>query len=149
MGVFNKEKIQKHAITVYGNEYITMTDSNWTKYTNFTQKVKIGTKLSLSNGGILIGKGVNHVRVSGQFMLNSMASAGLKYGAIFTNEETARITFTGQYISVNQETIVAMPTVLVPVAEGDILYLKLKGVSGDRFGANGNGQIQLTVEMVD
>lgn len=152
----NYETIQnqlndKNIITIGLNADISTTST--TAYQNIDlsltkQMAKVGTKLSLSNGKVLIGEGVSHVLVSGKMQTQNESSS---YGMSINKNNTE--------ISKNYEgnpgsswsQLTASP-ILVSVAEGDTIkmsvYHNTTNTTKNIKAYSGYGTC-LTVEVID
>lgn len=112
------------------------------------QKIKVGDKLSVVDGKILVGSGVKKVKISGQIYCTTNITNGdlLRLYIIKNSTSTiyrSMLRFLGMYQMVTSSTIIE------EVAEGDVLELKFN--NGDRVGticAGGNDTF-LTVEVVE
>lgn len=110
------------------------------------QSIKIGSKLSLNNsGGIVIGAGVNYIRVNSNVSYNSVASSGVKWNTIYKNNTVA---YTCP-IQASARVSIANTGGLIAVNEGDIIYLKVSGSTGDVIRSEGEAKYTyLTAEVV-
>ena len=91
---------------------------------------KIGDKLTYSESGVLIGKGVSKVEVSYTVKYETLAEEGQKYGSLFKNNETALL-LENMYAS--GRCIISATPIIVNVAENDLLTLKVYGQAGDKL----------------
>lgn len=110
------------------------------------QSTKIGNKLSVnSSGGIVIGAGINYIKVSSNVSYNTVASANAKWNTIFKN--TSAIYPCPTYA--NNRVTIGNSGGLISVTQGDVIYLKVQGSATDviRGGAS-NRYTCLTVEVV-
>ena len=107
----------------------------------------VGNKLSLSNGKIVIGSGVNHVLISGQGQLNVLNGNGDAKNFIILKNTTSVIS--------NLNTILRNYTInvsrgigafLLDVSQGDTISYQVYAGSGDTITASGN---YITVEAID
>lgn len=111
-----------------------------------TQYIKIGNKLSVnSSGGIVIGAGINYIKVSSNVSYNTVASANAKWNTIFKN--TSAIYPCPTYA--NNRVTIGNNGGLISVTQGDVIYLKVQGSATDVIrGGTSNKYTCLTVEVV-
>lgn len=108
-----------------------------------------GDKLSITeDGGILIGSGVHNVRVSGSIEIESITS-GPKIASIFVNNtNNRRVKVTVKAFENSATLSIPIPTTILRVTEGDVLYLGIQGKDKDTVYAN-SSETFLCVEVVD
>ena len=131
----------------FSNAYTKLNLSAWTT---------IGTKLSVSSNQVLIGAGVNHIKVSGTFGYN-YASAGMRYLRITKNYNANNLDGTTIALqqkyenNANHVGTIAITDIVIPVNEGDLIGMYVYGLSGDSARQTNGGTIQtnMTVEVVD
>lgn len=113
----------------------------------WTHGTQMGYGLSLNgSGGIVIGDGVNMVRISGQATVGAQSN-GMKVAAIWTNVTNTHLARTQAYVSTaNPQTINFAPK-LVSVSPGEVLTMRLYGAKGDVL-YGGTMQSYFTVEAV-
>lgn len=106
-----------------------------------------GTNLSLnSDGCIVIGAGVNHVRVSGNIYLYTGTINNVKTGCIQKNTAYQIVVNTDK---INREYIhIPIPLKIIKVEEGDIISLLFQGKANDLIKSYGHGTF-LTVDVID
>lgn len=136
------------ALTVHrnaSNQNLTAADTY--EIIKWTHATTVGTGLSLnSDGGIVIGAGVNVVRISGQITAGAQSN-GMKVGAIWINTSNAHLSRTQAYVTTaNPQTINFAPK-LVSVSPGNVLTVRLYGAQGDVL-YGGTMQSYFTVEAV-
>lgn len=126
---------------------VNSTSANAVYKLDLVEYSKVGTKLSISDGGIKIGKGVSKILVSAQVYFTGGNNEGNPF--IFKNNEGIIITMSpvkGAYKSSN-----ITPT-LIDVTENDIIYLKIYTDSnGGKLVVAGHDtrpDTSLTVEIV-
>lgn len=106
----------------------------------------IGSQLTFdSTNGIVIGAGVNHVKVSGAVMVGSLNSGDRFSGYVLKNS-TQIINLTG-YAN-GQFMGIAIPSIIADVVEGDVIKLAMRNFAAVR-GTVQNGSTYLTVEVID
>ena len=107
----------------------------------------VGSKLTLSNGKIVIGAGVNHVLISGQCQMNIQTGNG--------DAKNFNITKNGTAVISNLNTIIrsyvlnitrGIGSFLLSVSQGDTISYQVYTGTGDVVTASGN---YLTVEAID
>lgn len=143
----NNEKLfSKNILLVELNKNLTCTTLlSYTKITGFSQKFKVGDKLSFSNNEIKIGKGVSKVLINARLTWYA-ATGGLKYVWVKKNSEdivwsTINV-HAGEYAS---DTISNYP---LEVSEGDtISVVYYTETSGDAL--EDNGRTYLSVEVIE
>lgn len=114
---------------------------------NNTTATTSGYGLTLnSGGGVVIGDGVQTVRISGQITAGAQVN-GMKVAAIWLNNNASHLARTQAYITTaNPQTIVFAPK-LVNVVKGDVLSMRFYGAQGDVV-YGGTMQSYFTVEAV-
>lgn len=130
-------------VTAYLNADITAT-SNTDMKIPLTLENNVGSKLSISNGGIKIGKGVTKVLVSASVYYGVLGTVGAKNLFIKKNSSNvARKTFrcAGNYDGNS------MPMKLLNVQENDILYLYAEVYSGDVVSSQ-QKETYMTVQVI-
>ena len=85
-----------------------------------TQK---GTKLTVENGGVKIGKGINYVLASGNVYWYTNVQNRETITYIYKNDSNQSTT--NCYYTSNQEHT-TLPMVIIPVQEGDIINLRVQ-----------------------
>lgn len=135
-------------ITVHRNSSNQNLTANSTyEIVKWTHSTSVGSGLSLNSaGGIVIGEGVSVVRISGQIAVGAQSN-GMKVAAIWTNTSATHLSRTQAYVTTaNPQTINFAPK-LVSVSAGNVLTVRLHGVSGDVV-YGGTPQSYFTVEAV-
>lgn len=115
-----------------------------------TQYSKLGDKLSVSSGSIVIGSGVTNVLVSGSVRITNDATSGnTAYNCyIYKNDEV--VASSRMYGIGNGGTgACSTPSVLVSVSEGDVIKLAIWKASSNKctIGSTGNATL-LTVQAI-
>ena len=126
-----------------------LTANAYTKIT-LDSSVSTGNNLTLSNGGILIGTGVNYIKVSGVLRLSSVGSRGDKQLRIYTDNDNTVLGWANLYMDSGEPCSIVIPPTLVSVSAGETIYLYYStNESTDTIGGNGRGNsTSLTVEVV-
>ena len=135
----------KHCITLNmgGNAY-TLKETNTYEVIPFTGQVKTGSKLSLSDNGVLIGKGVTKVKIGATYEIGVEGGASNKFGSIFLNDEQVHRHY--QYF--DKKAVADLSPRIINVKEGDIITFRIYGQTGDVL--SGSYQTtQLTVEVIE
>lgn len=135
----------QHAITLnmYGTDY-TLKESETYETMPFTGQTKAGSKLTLSNNGVLIGAGVTKAKVSGTFEIGVEGGASNKYGSIFLNDSQVHRC----YRYADKKSVFSLTPRIISVSEGDLITFRIYGMAGDVL--SGSYQTtQLTVEVVE
>lgn len=142
----------KNAITIGLNADTTTTSTS--AYQNIDlsltkQMAKVGTKLSLSNGKVLIGAGVSHVLVSGKIQTQGDNSA---YGISIRKNTNLGVSDGYEGTPGNSWNQLTAPSILIPVVQGDTIkmtiYHNVSGTTKTIKAYNGFGTY-LTVEAID
>lgn len=142
----------KNAITIGLNADTTTTSTS--AYQNIDisltkEMAKIGTKLSLSNGKVLIGEGVSHVLVSGKIQTQGDNSA---YGLSIRKNTISGVSDGYESTPGNSWNQLTAPSILIPVVQGDTIkmtiYHNVSGTTKNIKAYNGYGTY-LTVEAID
>ena len=134
-------------ITVHRNaDNQNLAVANTYEIIKWTHSTSVGTGLSLNSaGGIVIGDGVNMVRIGGQLTVGAQVS-GLKYAAIMDANSVHLARTQANVSTANPHTINFAPK-LVSVSPGNVLTVRLYGVQGDVM-YGGTMQSYFTVEAV-
>ena len=110
------------SVTEVGNQKITLA----------TKDFQSGTNLSLSNGGIKIGKGITKVKVSGQVYYSAGTNAGDSLRClIYKNSSVVAMNYARAGTNGTYECRSIIPTP-ISVAENDIIYLYYNNASSGR-----------------
>lgn len=141
--------IQPHAITIYNSAEGTASVSTaWgvSKFSLTGTLSKVGSKLSISNGAVLVGNGVNHVKISGNVLIKG--ASGTVQAQIFIGGTRKAMAYnytssTGQYMSCS------MAPMIVAVSSGQSIELRVGGSAVATYTMSGGGNTYLTVEVVD
>lgn len=137
---------QKNILTANLLDNYTIQSTDSYEILPLAQYINIGNKLSVnSSGGIVIGAGVSCVKVSSNVSYNTVASANAKWNTIFKN--------TSAYYPcptyANARISIANSGGLIPVTQGDVIYLEVLGTATDVIrGGAGNKYTTLTVEVI-
>lgn len=147
-------KTQKDIITIYLDN--TITNPIVETYTKIplTLKTSVGNKLTVSNNGILIGSGVNHVKVSGKVELDVGNITMSRFIRIAKGnnivDDNNSISWCANDCRANTSTFLTLPEVIAPVNSGDIINLFYYVKSGDKIAGHSTMlRTYLTVEVVD
>lgn len=149
----NGNSLIKSVMTAYLDAAMTnLAQSTYTKVP-LNQSISTGDKLTLtSDGGIEIGAGVSFVKVSGILSYNAVQADGAKHVRIMKNSYTNNNTLAWayDYMVAGDPCSVAIPPMLAPVNEGDVVYLWYHTTnSTDTIGGNAYGnRTSLTVETI-
>ena len=125
---------RQNNLTNLPNGIITMTDT-----------ISSTNKLTLSNGGIKIGKGVSKVLVSGQVFMQSSQTGNYLYAAISQNN-SYNLAIALSNLNTQFGTATMAPKLAV-VSEGDIIYLR--GLEARTGTVRGGSNTYLTVQVVE
>ena len=142
----------KNAITIGLNADTTTTSTS--AYQNIDlsltkQIAKVGTKLSLSNGKVLIGAGVSHILVSGKIITQGDNSG---YGLSIRKNTNSGVSDGYEGTPGYSWNQITATSILIPVAQGDTIkmtiYHNVSGTTKKIKAYNGYGTY-LTVEVID
>lgn len=141
----------KNILTAILTSNYTLNSTNSYEITPLTLKSKIGDKLSINAlGGVVIGSGVSCVKVHSNVSYNSIAAEGAKWNTIYKISDGVSYALYPCPTLASARTAIANTGGLIPVKEGDIIYLELQGSTGDVIrGGTGNYYTCLTVEVVE
>ena len=107
----------------------------------------VGSKLTISNGKIVIGAGVNHVLISGQGKMYVATGNGDAKNFIILKNETAVITNLNTLVRQYALNVTrGIGAFLLDVSQGDTISYQVYAGVGDVVNAAGN---YLTVEVID
>lgn len=110
---------------------------------NLNSSNSVGTKLTLSNSGIVIGSGVSKVKVCANINFQTVTS-GQKELNIYLNDAVNM----SNVSVISGRTTLALAHYLMNVQEGDVIYLYATGASGDVLRRNMQFS-NITVEVVE
>lgn len=118
----NKKLIEKNAISIYLSARATYTSNEATKLNLNATATKVGKKFTLTeDGGVKIGKDISAVAVSGSiYFFTGTNHADGKETIIYKN--STPISVGNTRLNYNYVRVSA-PLNIIPVQEGDILYL--------------------------
>jgi hypothetical protein len=133
----------KSIITATISDNYTISATSTYEKLPLTESSKIGNKLSISNGNIIIGSGVSFIKASFCVHYQTIASAGNKWATLYKNED--KETQTSTYAS--DRVTVSSPTVLISVTAGDKISLRVQGTKNDVV--RGLLYSPVTVEVVE
>ncbi len=125
-GKILKDKIQRHIITAKGNGASITATSSGSKVT-LTEAITVGTKITLSNGGIKIGSNVQKISIEGTTVFTS-GQTGQHGVYIYKNTKTetnllARTMLNTANNADIQSNLNITRRIIDNVSEGDIIYL--------------------------
>lgn len=106
-----------------------------------------GNKLTMGSNGVVVGSGVNHVRVAGQIYFYQGTINKRAGVAIIKNDSNHVQTNKNFYIPSNYTQWTITP-IIIPVEAGDVIKINYNGTSGDIISANKSGTF-LCVEVID
>lgn len=108
----------------------------------FTSEVKVGNKLSIENGNVVVGENISKVKVSAN-VGNAITSATKLSSRILRNDTsiTEGIVANPAYYST-----ISISEKIINVSEGDVISLEVAGAVGDKISW---AMTYLTVEVVE
>lgn len=130
-------------ITLVLQDTYTIINTNTYEEIPLQELNKIGDKLTYSESGVLIGKGVSKVEVSYTVKYETLAEEGQKYGSLFKNNETALLL---ENVYASGRCIISATPTIVNVAGNDLLTLKAYGQAGDKLRA---ASTYITVRVIE
>ena len=141
--------INRNIITAKLSADYTITSSGNHKLT-ISQETKIGSKLSISSGEIVIGANIEYVLVSAKLNYNVLASGtASRYIFIYKNNN-AIVSGREQPVSGGGGVCLSLPPTLIQVQVGDRLTIGCQGSNNDVIRATADGAIwsYITVEAI-
>lgn len=148
----NGKNISRCIMTAWLNAPMTYFPINSYTAITLTNSVSTGTRLTFRNGGIQIGAGVDYVLVSGRIGYDTVPTSGTRQLRIAKNSASDGNTggWVSAYMAQGEPGTLEITPVLVPVIEGDIIYLFYHTIDDlDVLGGNAAGKrTSLTVEVV-
>jgi hypothetical protein len=149
----NGNNATKSIMTAYLDNAITNLAVSTYTIVPLNQSISTGDKLTLTqDGGIRIGAGVSFVKISGILSYNSIGADGAKHVRIIKNSyrNSNTLAWAYNYMLAGDPCNVAIPPMLAPVSEGDIIYLGYHTTNAtDAIGGNAYGnRTSLTVETI-
>lgn len=109
----------------------------------------VGNKLSLSNGGVLIGSGVSKVKVSANLMTKGRTGADYTIGSILLNSTSEKNAYMSGAYSTSQWVNSSISSFILDVQEGDVIYLGVGASSTGNVDIAGKTFTYMTVEVVE
>ena len=110
---------------------------------------RIGNKLSVANGGIVIGKGVTKVKISANLNVQIHAALnGMMSFHIFKNGTRIDSNYIVQEAAKYYYISIPIPTYILNVQEGDILSLYMDTPVSCTLHNDMYGKTQMTVEVI-
>lgn len=142
-----------NAITCRASNDVELTSSTGVTIP-LTQYSKVGDGITLSDDKIVIGSGISYVRVSGKVTFQTISeTAGQRSGNIWKN--TGVFAKGAFYCQDNGGSVdyftkeATIPSIIVPVTEGDTIYLSAQGTNGDKVDSKINTDTILTYITVE
>lgn len=133
-------------ITAIRTTDFTITQSDAYVDIPFDDSLVIGTKLSLSNGKVVIGSGVSKVKISSKICL---PSSGMTAGSknLVVRKNGTIVDRTWQYLDVRNSSMMT-PVRIIEATEGDSLSLSYYGKANEKI-AGTSPFTDFTVEVVE
>ena len=149
----NGNNVIKSVMTAYLDDALTNLAVSTYTIVPLNQSISAGDKLTLTqDGGIQVGAGVSYVKISGILSYNSVGADGAKHVRIMKNSYSNNNTLAWayDYMIAGDPCSIAIPPMLAPVSEGDIIYIWYHTTnSTDTIGGNAYGnRTSLTVETI-
>lgn len=148
VNVINVPKDRNAATAILQTDATGFTPNTFTQLT-LTQIGGVGNKLTLSNGGIKIGAGIDYIMISGHIGVESISNDGIRLLRICKNTDANMLAMTKKYL-VNIVTdcpnTLDITPVIVPVTENDVIALFYNTPDGTDVISGAN--TSLTVEVI-
>lgn len=133
-----------------------LTDNQTVNTTNETTIVlnqtinSIGSGFSLSSGKIVIGSGINYVKVSCNVIFNTFATNGLRRIMVYkgTTGGDTSVARSMAYYTQNFDSAISITPMLIPVSEGDTIYFTTRNAGNSTVYNSTAGDTYFTVEAV-
>lgn len=130
------QSIDTNFIEVRLNNIFTKKQANFEQIPFDSISYQIGSKLTLKNGKIIIGKGIKYVKIWGQAMISNTSTAQ-KLTLHIQKNSVQTVTEGISYSTSAYSQINTIPKIS-PVKEGDYFEIQIHSNSGDTFPANTN-----------
>lgn len=130
-------------ITLVLQDTYTIVNTNTYEEIPLQELNKIGDKLTYSENGVLIGKGISKVEVSYTVKYETIEKEGQKYASLYKNDTTTLL-LENTYASAR--CIISASPIIINVAENDLLTLKAYGQAGDKLRT---ASTYITVRVID
>lgn len=118
-------------------------------FLSMVEENRIGNKLSIVDGGILIGKGVTKVKISANLNVQIHAALnGMMSFHIFKNGVRINSNYIVQEAAKYYYLSIAIPTYILEVQEGDLLSLRMDTPVNCALHNDMYGKTQMTVEVI-
>lgn len=146
--------ISRNSCTIFMNQTLSGLQAATSTVLSLVEGVKVGNKLSVSNGGILIGAGVSVVKVSGFSQIDAKSSTGIRALRIVKNQLTNdanTIALNILTMAANDRAVLEFSPLLYRVVQGDLISLAVyAGNTADQILGSSIGMYRtaLTVEAV-
>ena len=125
------------------------TASNTVQKIPLTDIVTDSDLLTLSDGGIRIGAGINKVLVSAnvRFYTLPTSALGSREATIYKNSTVITRAIETKTLDLQNYVTCPIPPVLIEVSEGDVIYLHSYSVQTDEEVSSSANETRLTVEV--
>jgi len=130
---------EPNVLTAYINADVTKSTTGYEKIV-LNSSNKVGNRLSVSGGNIVIGQGVSKVKISAKVSFTTV-TAGLKWLTIYRNNSIS----IANPMNLSARGMITSSDTLIDVAEGDTISLQINGTSGDVI-RGGVAYTNITVE---
>lgn len=117
-------------ITLVLQDTYTIVNTNTYEEIPLQELNKIGDKLTYSENGIVIGKGISKVEVSYTVKYETIEKEGQKYASLYKNDTTTLLL---ENVYASGRCIISASPIIINVAENDVLTLKVYGQAGDKI----------------
>lgn len=137
----------KNIITAGLSSNVTISTGGYNNINLNNTIASVGSKLTLSNGKIVIGSGVNHVLISGQGQMYVQVGNGDAKNFVIQRNGTNIITTLNTIVrSAATNVARGIGSLLLSVSQGDTISYQVYAGVGDLVTASGN---HITVEVID
>lgn len=142
-----KNALQRHIITAYNSTAYVIQNDGESEIIPLSQFSNVGSKLSVSQNGILIGSGINYIKISATVQFGSLTPNTEQIGrsvSIYRNSDIIK------RMNVDYETLSSciFTDILIPVSSGDKITLQVLGGAGDTLAGTPSRNSYITVETV-
>jgi hypothetical protein len=106
-----------------------------------------GTELSLSNGSVVIGNGINYIKISGQGICNTYTTNGLRR-IIVRDKNSNIIARSMAYYDQDFNTNITISPVIYPVSSGDTITFSMTNAGATTLYNSGAMDTYFTIEAL-
>jgi len=137
--------VQRNVITAGFNTYTTTTADVEKMTMKGTPIYKNGDKLTIKDGSIVVGSGVNAVLISGNLKFSVVSVNSVHSFNVYLNDD---IVASSSLKLTDNWTGVSIGGVIIPVKEGDVISGYVKSATAGAVVHNNNSNTNITVEVI-